>query len=480
MNTENQAYTLKGADNPQTSTDAQLRGSSSLTMPLSLPVILQMPEKLLPMVTRFNEFMLFLLEGGRGSAKSHSVARFLLFLGEKRKLRIFCGREIQANIEESVYTLLKDLIEQYDLAYEVYAKKIVHKWSGTEFKFKGFREQGNVSVKGLEGVDILWIDEAQSITKPTLDIIMPTMRKQNCRVFFTMNRYMRDDAVPEYCIGLPECLHIKINYHENPYCPQSLKNQALAMKEKSERDYNHIWMGMPLQQADDYLFNLDKLHNAFDIVAFGERYMRQRVLAIDFAAQGNDQCVASVLDRLTNQHWKLSERLPWDEPDTMVSVGKIVAMIGEFKPNVTIIDIGGMGKPVYDRLAELGLKIIPFDGGSTDGVQTDHYGNWRAQGYYTLRDWFDQGFLIINKQRDVEVVKQLEKIKMKYRSNGVRMIQPKVDMKKELKYSPDDADSLMMAVVGAAYYMSGSANTISNNGEGATVNRVNKSSRRRR
>lgn len=445
---------------------------------ITLPIILQMPEKLLPMVTRFNEFTLFLIEGGRGSAKSHSVARFLLFLGEKRKLRIFCGREIQANIEESVYTLLKDLIDQYELAYDVYAKKIVHRWSGTEFRFKGFREQGNVSVKGLEGVDILWIDEAQSITKPTLDIIMPTMRKLGCRVFFTMNRYLRDDAVPEYCIGLPECLHIKINYFENPYCPQSLKAQAQTMKEKSERDYNHIWLGMPLQQADDYLFNLDKLHNAFEVVAYGERWGRQRVLAVDFAAQGNDQCVATVFDRLSNQHWKLTERIPWDEPDTMISVGKIVAMIGEFKPNTTIIDIGGMGKPVFDRLLEVGMKIIPFDGGSTDGVEKEHYGNWRAQAYYELKEWFDQGFIYIDK-KDAEVVKQLEKIKMVYRSDGTRLIEPKVKMKKALGYSPDDADSLMMAIFGAKWHLSGSSNTIGGQ-EGQQVTRKSNGSRRHR
>jgi len=446
-------------------------------MVLDLPQILNIPPKLHPIITRFNDFRYFLLEGGRGSAKSHSVGRFLLFLGEERRIRVFCGREIQANIDESVYALLKDLITEYNLAYDVLAKEIRHKYSGTVFKFKGFREQGNVSVKGLEGVDILWIDEAQSITKPTLDIIMPTMRKTGARVFFTMNRYMRDDSVPEYCIGNDECLHIKINYHENPYCPLSLKVQAETMRDKSERDYNHIWMGMPLQQADDYLFNLDKIHNSYTLVAYGERYGRQRVLAIDFAAQGNDQCVGTVLDRLTNQHWKLTERIPWDEPDTMVSVGRIVAMIGELKPDVTILDIGGMGKPVFDRLIEIGMKIIPFDGGSTQGIEKDHYGNWRAQGYYTVREWLDQGFLIIDK-KDAEVVKQLEKIKMKYRSNGIRMIQPKVEMKKDLGYSPDDADSLMMAIVGAAYHMSGSSNTISGN-DATRYKRKNDGSRRK-
>lgn len=439
-----------------------------------------MPPKLLPMVTDFNQYSIFLLEGGRGSAKSHSAGRFLLFLGEQRKLRIVCGREIQANIEESVYTLLKDLISQYNLAYTVFAHKIVHKTSGTVFTFKGFREHGSVSIKGLEGVDILWIDESQSITKPTLDVIMPTIRKVGARIFFTMNRYLRDDAVPDFCAGLPECLHIKINYFDNPFCPLSLKVQAENMKLKSMRDYRHVWLGEPLAQADDYLFNFDKLHAAFDVKDFGDMFGKQRVLAIDFAAQGNDQCVGTVLDRMSNQHWKMTERIPWDEPDTMVSVGRIVNMIGEFKPQVTMLDVGGMGKPVYDRLIEIGLSITPFDGGTTDGIDTVHYGNKRAEAYYLLKDWFDQGFLMIDKQRDGEVVRQLEKIRMKYRSNGVRMIQSKVDMKKDLGYSPDDADSLMMAVWGAARHMSGAANTISGKSAGIVQRRTEGRARRRR
>jgi len=434
------------------------------------------------MVTDFNKYDLFLLEGGRGSAKSHSVARLLLYLGEQRKIRIVCGREFAANIEESVYTLLKDLIEEFDLAYDVFAFKIKHKWSGTEFRFKGFREQGNVSVKGLEGADILWIDEAQSITKPTLDIIMPTMRKDKIAVFFTMNRFLREDAVPEYCIGLPECLHISINYNENPHCPLVLKNQAETTRLKSERDYRHIWLGEPLQQADDYLFNFDKLHAALKQKPFGETWGRQRVLGIDFAAQGNDLCVATILDRMSNQHWSLVERFPWDQPDTMISVGKIVGMIGDFKPDVTIIDIGGMGKPVFDRLQEVfantGVVIIAFDGGSTKGIDNKAYANIRAASYYTTKDWFDQGFLCIA-EKDKEVIKEMEHIKMKYRSNGCRVIQSKQDMKKERGYSPDNSDSLNMAVWGAVHYIGKSPNSTAGQ-SGQKVQRKSNSRQRRR
>jgi phage terminase large subunit len=445
---------------------------------LTLPEILQIPPKLYPIITDFNDYIYYLLEGGRGSAKSQSIARLLLYLGEVRKLRIVCGREIQANIEESVHAILADLIEQYGLAYEVLKREIRHLTSGTTFTFKGFREQGNVSVKGLEGVDVLWIDEAQSITKPTLDIILPTIRKERSRCFFTMNRYMREDAVPEQMVGNKDCLHIVINYHDNPFCPLNLKVQAENTRNRSERDYNHIWLGHPLAQADDYLFNFEKLIAAYNVQSIGDIYQRQRILAIDFAAQGNDQCVATVLDRTSNQHWKLSERLPWDEPDTMISVGKIVNLIGQFRPDVTIIDIGGLGKPVFDRLLEVGMNVQPFDGGSTQGVDTKQHINKRAQGYFALRDWFDSGFLQIDR-RDGELIKQLEKIKFKYRSNGSRLIQSKVDMKKELKYSPDDADSLMMAVYAAVHHLGQQSNTASAGNGKNLIKRVSGSKRPR-
>jgi len=460
-----------------------LVATSALTPSLVVPDILKIPPKLEPMIRRLNEYMICLLDGGRGSGKSHSVGRFLLFLGEKRKLRIVCGREIQANIEESVYQLLVDLIDLYDLAYDVQAKKITHKKSGTVFKFKGFREHGRVSIKGLEGVDILWIDEAQSIAKSTLDIIMPTMRKEKVKVFFTMNRFLREDAVPAYCVGRPEALHIKINFVDNPYCPLVLKIQAEDCRRRSERDYRHIWLGEPIASASDYLFNFDKLHESLKVKPFGDLYYNHRVLGIDFAAQGDDLCVGTILDRKSNQHWDLTERMPWDESDTMVSVGKIVAMIGEYKPDVSVLDIGGMGKVVYDRLTEVGVDIIPFDGGSTDGIDKAAYGNWRAQGYYELVDWFDSKFLCIG-EKDKEVIEQAEHIKMKYRSNGVRLIQSKIDMKKAppvgCGFSPDDLDSLMMAVHGAIHHLGKPSNSATGSNASDRVKRKSNGHRQKR
>lgn len=420
---------------------------------IELPEILRMPDKLLPMVTDFNDYKYFLFEGGRGSGKSHAVARFLLFLGEQKQLRIVCGREQQNNIEESVFALLKDLVQSYNLNYEVKTargfEKLIHRKTGTEIKFKGFREQGAINVKGLEGVDILWIDEAQSIEAYTLSVIIPTIRREKCRFFFTMNRFMRDDAVYEHCAGRKDCLHVHVDYFENPFCPLTLKDEAEQCRLKSDREYRHTWLGEPITVGDDYLFNYDNLYGTFDIKPFGDIYKKQRVIGIDFAAQGNDMCVASILDRLSDQHWQISEQIAWNEPEAMISVGKIVNIIGQYKPDITILDVGGMGSVVHSRLEEVGLPIIRFDGASTLNVARDYY-NARAEGYYMLNELINNKSLKLF-QKDKEIVKELEKVKIKHRSDGKRLIQAKVDMKKELHYSPDHADSVMMAVYGTKY-----------------------------
>ena len=166
---------------------------------IELPQILNIPQKLHPFIEKFNDYRFFLAEGGRGSSKSQSVARLILYVCEQRKVRVVCGRETQNTIDESVYKLLADLIKEYNLNFTIKKTTIVHNVTGSEIQFKGFREQGRANIKGMEGVDILYIDESEAITKQTLDIIIPTIRKPNSKIIFTMNRFVRDDPVYDFC-----------------------------------------------------------------------------------------------------------------------------------------------------------------------------------------------------------------------------------------------------------------------------------------
>lgn len=409
---------------------------------VELPEILNLPPKLLPFVTNLGKYRYYLAEGGRGSGKSQAFGRIILYICEKRKVRVCCGRETQNSIEESVYRLMVDLIKRYELNFDITASKIIHRLTGSEIIFKGFREQGVENTKGMEGFDIVWVDEAQTLTKRTIDVVIPTIRKENSVIWFSMNRFIRSDPAYEFCQNRPNCLHIHIDYFDNPFCSKELIDEAEICKSLNEADYRHIWLGEPLAQADDFLFNADKIARMKSIISFGDIYAPQRVMGIDFAAKGSDLTVATVLDRVSLTQWQVVAQEAWSEPDSMVSIGRIVDLIGKFKPTSAMLDIGGMGYVVYNRLQELGVRINPFDGAEQQGVPPE-YGNKRAWGYYTLKEYIDNEWIIMNSP---ETEKELEQIRFKYKSNGERMIMSKDEMRKEGIHSPDRADSLMMAV----------------------------------
>lgn len=411
-------------------------------MSIELPEILNIPPKLLPLIQDINDYRYFLLEGGRGSGKTQAVARWILYLADKKKLRIFCGRETQNTIEESVHTALADLITKYNLFFEVQKAKITSKRTGSEIKFKGFREQGTVNIKGLEGADILWIEEAQAITKNTLDVIIPTIRKNNAKIFFTMNRFVRTDPVYEQMASRENCKHIKINYYDNPFCPDALKAEAGECQERSPKDYKHIWLGEPLETTEEYLFNFSKLSKMNELQPFGELVYPQSAMGVDFAGGGGDLCVASRLIRRSNVHWEIADQRAWTDPDTDLSVGKTIALYGNWQPDVFIVDKGGLGYPMFISISKSISKVIGFDGAQTE-LCTENAGNHRAEGYLNLKSFVDKEWLI---SRSRFTNKQLETIKKKYKANGRIYIQSKKDLRKEGFESPDRADSVMMAV----------------------------------
>ncbi len=423
----------------------------SAVLELELPEILaDIPQKLMPLITDINKYRYFLIEGGRGGAKSQTVGRFLLYLAEKlERLRIVCGREIQNTIQESVYTLLSELIAKNFLYFEVLASKITHRQTNTAFNFRGFREQGAINIQGMEGVDIVWIDEAQAITKRTLDALIPTIRKENAKIFFTMNRFVRNDPVYAFCAGRPDCLHIKINYTDNPKCPQALIIEAEECKRNNETDYNHIWLGEPLDQTEDYLFNFAKLDIAKTLQPFGDLFIPQSVMAVDFAGGGGAMCVASLLKRQSNVHWGIADQRAWSDRDTDLSIGKTIALKSLWLPTLTIVDKGGLGYPMYVSLSKTIKDIQGFDGAG-ESLQPNA-GNQRADGYLVLKDFTDQEWLILSKYD--KTIKQLETIKRKYQRSGKVYIQSKEEMRGDGVESPDYADSVMMAVYAIRYLL---------------------------
>lgn len=197
------------------------------------------------------------LYGGRGSAKSHSIARSLLIQGAQEKHRILCLREFQNSIGESVHKLLADLIDEYDLGefYEVQKTTIIGR-NGTEFLFAGLRH--NVSkIKSFEGCTRVWCEEAQTISKGSWDILIPTvMRKDNSEIWISMNPDLdTDDSYKRFIVNPPEGAIVrKINHDANPFFPPGLKAEMSALMASNYDEYLHIWLGHPRQTLDGAIY----------------------------------------------------------------------------------------------------------------------------------------------------------------------------------------------------------------------------------
>lgn len=424
---------------------------------IQIPEMLKFPDKLMPVLRHINDYKYFLIEGGRGSAKSHSTARLILWICEQKKVRVVCGREIQNKISQSVHALLGDLVVNYNLDFTVKEKEIRHNRTGSTIIFMGFREQGKVNIKGLEGVDILWIDEAESITKPTLDTIIPTIRKKNAICFYTMNRFVRNDAVYVEFVTDPDCLHIHINYYDNPYCTEDERKKAEKSKNRNYADYRHIWLGEPLDQTQDYLFNSAKLQKATEIEANNHNFHSISVMSVDLAA-GGDLNVAKFIKGIDITRFSEVQTEAWSEPDTDITIGKIIALKARWQPDLIVVDGGGLGLPMYNTLSKSIEDLIKFDGAGKSRRENAY--NQRADGYLCLKDFIDSEYLRIN---DKDAIAQLEYIKMIYQRNGQILIQDKKEMRKEQGESPDNADSLMMAIYALTYYSHLAAKSSGNN-----------------
>lgn len=412
---------------------------------LTLPAILNIPDKLLPMIEKFNDYRYFLFEGGRGGGKSQSVARFILYLAEKYKIRVVCGRETQNSITESVYSLMADLIRTFQLNYDIQASRISHKEKESPITFRGFREQGAFNIQGMEGIDLLWIDEAQAITKGTLDVLIPTIRKDNSKVFFTMNRHVEYDPVYTFLVDRKDCLHIKINYDENPFCTTILKREAEECKAKNEKDYNHIWLGNPLDQGEDALYSLEEiLHNKNNPHAMQGGY-GLRVAGFDIARYGDDKCAAIVLQQMGALHWEEVYCEEWDKRDLNYTTGRILQITTDEKVDLAAIDEDGLGAGPFDTLSKgRGLDyFVGFRNPTISYADNNSFVNPRTINAYKAKDMFMKGHLCV---KDERLIKEALTVRYTFDHNQRRVLVSKDKMRAMKIKSPNLFDSLIMAV----------------------------------
>lgn len=189
-------------------------------------------------------------KGGRGGAKSWNIARALLVKGAKSRLRILCTREIQKSIKDSVHKLLTDQIQALGLGafYDIHETTIRGR-NGTEFIFAGLADHTVESIKSFEGIDIVWVEEAQKVSKKSWNILIPTIRKDGSEIWVSFNVELdTDETWLRFVVNPPpDTVVVDMNWRDNPWFPPVLEQErAHAKATMSTDEYNNIWEGAPL------------------------------------------------------------------------------------------------------------------------------------------------------------------------------------------------------------------------------------------
>mgnify|MGYP001580423839 CR=1 FL=1 len=204
---------------------------------------IQLPEKFRSLFTpsRYKAYF-----GGRGAGKSRSVAQALVLRAAQDPLRILCCREIQNSIKDSVKRLIDDQINASGLSgfYESTLSEIKGK-NGSLFLFAGLRSNPE-SIKSMEGIDIVWAEESNTISKHSLDLLIPTIRKDKSEIWFTWNPESESDPVDKMFRSEsppPDSIIQEVHYFDNPFFPGVLKKEMEYDKQIDPGKYKHVWLG---------------------------------------------------------------------------------------------------------------------------------------------------------------------------------------------------------------------------------------------
>lgn len=197
--------------------------------------------------------------GGRGAGKSWGIARVLALKALENPIRILCAREYQATIKDSVKTLIQRQISEMGLRKEFIFTdtEIRTKKEGSEFIFHGLRVDPE-KIKGLEDISICWVEEAETISRESISILTPTIRKDDSEIWFSFNPKRENAAILNFMKSQenePDVLIRKILWKDNPWFTKSLDRDRRVMLKTDPDLYAHVWEGEPLRRSQALVFN---------------------------------------------------------------------------------------------------------------------------------------------------------------------------------------------------------------------------------
>ncbi|CAI3957918.1 Phage terminase large subunit (XtmB) (PDB:4IDH) [Commensalibacter communis] len=229
--------------------------------------------------------------GGRGGAKSWGFATALIIMAARKKLRVLCAREFQKSLKDSVHQLLCDSIDRCGLTYffKPQNTEIIGR-NGSEFTFIGLA-RNIASMKSAEGFDIVWVEEAQTISQRSIDFLRPTIRKSNSELWFGWNPDDENDPIQLLKNSLEidqeqKSIIKKVTWRDNPWFPEVLNKERLHCLRTNPAQYNHIWEG-------DFITSLSEFFKEKDLLIDGQpietpEYINSVFAVIDTTLKGGE------------------------------------------------------------------------------------------------------------------------------------------------------------------------------------------------
>jgi phage terminase large subunit len=166
-----------------------------------------------------------------------------------RGLRSVCIREVQKSLKDSAKLLLEDKIQSFKLGrgngFKVY-KELIQTPGDGQIIFTGMNDQNAESIKSLENFNRAWIEEAQTMSARSLQLLTPTIRAPESELWFSWNPRRKTDPVDAMFRGdiIPtNSIVIRANWHDNPWFPKELEQERLDCLRINPDQYEHIWNG---------------------------------------------------------------------------------------------------------------------------------------------------------------------------------------------------------------------------------------------
>lgn len=442
---------------------------------------MNIPIKLNPHLKEFwiSKKPIRVLWGGRSSSKTEEVAGGLIHLSSKYKIKVACVRKFQANIKQSVYSVIKKKVmrDNYFKPFFNFTDKNISTTIGSEFIFLGW-ERNTDQIKGLDDVDIMWIEEGHTLTKEQWQIIKDTvlLRKDNAIVIIVFNPYLDTDFVwTEFVVKEhSNVLTMGINYNKNIFLPKkALEIIQQAEKTMDEDDFNHTYLGYPKAENEMAFIKRKWIEACIDAhIKLGIEIIGAKYIGYDIADAGEDYCATTTRHGILTteiEEWKAKE------DELLESAKRVYDKADEINAEIIYdcIGVGASAGSVFKELNELRDRSVSyekFDAGASvlrphqeyqeNRLNKDHFENLKAQMWQDVADRMLHTYnaVVKGKEFDEDMIisisskcKHLDKLKIELSSpkkdkskRGLVKVESKEDLKKRGIPSPNIADSFIM------------------------------------